>query len=103
MSIIDQALKANEQFAKRYDPKLGGHPQPKIAIVTCMDPRLSDLEEILGLKTADMDIIRTGGPGRYRRRDGRACRFPAGPWVASEIMLLNHTGCRIHNLHWTRS
>jgi carbonic anhydrase len=62
MSIIDQAVKANEQFAKRYDPKLGGHPQPKIAIVTCMDPRLSDLEGILGLKTADMDVIRTGGP-----------------------------------------
>jgi carbonic anhydrase len=47
MSIIDQAMKANEQFAKRYDPKLGGHPQPQIAIVTCMDPRLSDLEGIL--------------------------------------------------------
>ena len=62
MSLIDQALKANEQFARRYDPKLGGHPQPKIAIVTCMDPRLSDLEGILGLKTADMDVIRTGGP-----------------------------------------
>ena len=25
-SLIDQALKANEQFAKTYDPKLGGHP-----------------------------------------------------------------------------
>ena len=62
MSLIDQALKANEQFAKKYDPKLGGHPQPKIAIVTCMDPRLSDLEGILGLKPADMDVIRTGGP-----------------------------------------
>src|SRR5664279_1714123 len=62
MSLIDQAMKANEQFAKKYDPKLGGHPQPKIAVVTCMDPRLSDLEGILGLKTADMDVIRTGGP-----------------------------------------
>ena len=37
MSHIDQAMKANEQFAKKYDPKLGGHPQPKIAVVTCMD------------------------------------------------------------------
>ena len=53
MSLIDHAIKANEQFAKKYDPKLGGHPQPKIAVVTCMDPRLSDLEGILGLKTAD--------------------------------------------------
>jgi len=62
MSLIDRAMRANEQFAKKYDPKLGGHPQPKIAIVTCMDPRLSDLEGTLGLKAADMDIIRTGGP-----------------------------------------
>ena len=37
MSLIDHAMKANEQFARKYDPKLGGHPQPKIAIVTCMD------------------------------------------------------------------
>lgn len=36
--------------------------KPKVAMVTCMDPRLSDLEGILGLKTADMDVIRTGGP-----------------------------------------
>ena len=32
MSLIDQAMKANKQFSSRYDPKLGGHPQPKIAI-----------------------------------------------------------------------
>jgi carbonic anhydrase len=47
MSLIDHALKANEKFAKSYDSKLGGRPEPKIAIVTCMDPRLSDLEGIL--------------------------------------------------------
>ena len=62
MSLIDHAIKANVEFAKKYDPKLGGRPQPKIAVVTCMDPRLSDLEGILGLKTADIDVIRTGGP-----------------------------------------
>ena len=27
-----------------------------------MDPRLSDLPGILGLKHADLDVIRTGGP-----------------------------------------
>jgi hypothetical protein len=29
MSLIDQALKANEQFARRYDPKLGGARSPR--------------------------------------------------------------------------
>ena len=40
MSLIDQALKSNEQYAKAYDPRLGaGPPKPAIAVVTCMDPR----------------------------------------------------------------
>ena len=45
MSIIDQALKANELYAERYDPKWGaGPPKPKIVVVACMTtspPRIS--------------------------------------------------------------
>src|SRR5271167_3140791 len=92
MSLIDQAIKANEQFAKKYDPKLGGHPQPKIAIVTCMDPRLSDLEGILGLKTADMDVIRTGGPAVTEDVLGELV-VSTRVLGSKETMLLNHTGC----------
>ena len=92
MSLIDQALKANEQFAARYDPKLGGPPQPKIAVVTCMDPRLSDLEGILGLKTADMDVIRTGGPAVTDDVLGELV-VSTRVLGSKEIMLLNHTGC----------
>jgi carbonic anhydrase len=62
MSIIDKALEANRSYAKTYDPTLGKRPAPKIAVVTCMDPRLSDLSGILGLPQADIDVIRTGGP-----------------------------------------
>ena len=90
--LIDQALKANEQFAKRYDRKLGGHPEPKIAIVTCMDPRLSDLEGILGLKTADIDVIRTGGPAVTDDVLGELV-VSTRVLGSREIMLLNHTGC----------
>ena len=92
MSLINHALKANEQFAKSYDPKLGGHPAPKIAIVTCMDPRLSDLEGILGLKTADMDVIRTGGPAVTDDVLGELV-VSTRVLGSREIMLLNHTGC----------
>jgi carbonic anhydrase len=92
MSLIDHALKGNEQYAKRYDPKLGGRPQPKIAIVTCMDPRLSDLEGILGLKTADMDVIRTGGPAVTDDVLGELV-VSTRVLGSKEIMLLNHTGC----------
>ena len=48
MSLIDKALKANERYAKKHDRKLGAHPTPKIAVVTCMDPRLSDLPKNTG-------------------------------------------------------
>jgi carbonic anhydrase len=92
VSMIDQALKANEQFARTYDPSTGGHPHPKIAIVTCMDPRLSDLERILGLKNADMDVIRTGGPAVTDDVLGELI-VSTRVLGSKEIMLLNHTGC----------
>jgi carbonic anhydrase len=38
MSIIDNALEANRNYAKNYDPTLNKHPAPKIVVVTCMDP-----------------------------------------------------------------
>jgi len=61
MGIIDNALKANRNYAKRQDPELAERPYPKIAVVTCVHPRLSNLPEILGLPHADIDVIRTGG------------------------------------------
>ena len=92
MSIIDKALEANRNYANTYDPKLGKPPHTKIAVVTCMDPRLSDLSGILGLPQADIDTIRTGGPA--------VTDDVLGELVVStrvigsrEIMLLNHTGC----------
>jgi carbonic anhydrase len=92
MGLIDQALKSNEQYAKAYDPGLGAHPRPAITVVTCMDPRLSDLEGILGLKQADMDVIRNGGPAVT---DEVIAELVVSTRVlgSKEIMLLNHTGC----------
>ena len=92
MSIIDKALEANRNYAKNYNPALGKHPAPKIVVVTCMDPRLSDLPGILGLPQADIDVIRTDGPA--------VTEDVLGELVVSnrilgttEILLLNHTGC----------
>jgi carbonic anhydrase len=92
MSLIDKALEANRSYPKVRDPKLGERPTPRLAVVTCMDPRLSDLPAILGLPHADLDVIRTGGPA--------VTEDVLGELVVSnriigttEIMLLNHTGC----------
>ena len=92
MSLIDRALEANRNYAKKHHPNLAERPTPKLAVVTCMDPRLSDLPAILGLPHEDLDVIRTGGPA--------VTEDVLGKLVVSnriigttEIMLLNHTGC----------
>ena len=92
MSIIDKALEANKGYAKSYDPSQGGRPAPKIVVVTCMDPRLSDLPAILGLPRADIDVIRTGGPAVTEDVLGEI--IVSNRVLGSrEILLLNHTGC----------
>jgi carbonic anhydrase len=92
MSLIDKAIKANRIYAKMPDPMLRERPTPRLAVVTCMDPRLSDLPAILGLPHTELDVIRTAGPA--------VTEDVLGELVASnriigtkEIMLLNHTGC----------
>jgi carbonic anhydrase len=92
MSIIDSAVTANREYAKRHDRRLAQHPAPKIAVVTCMDPRLSNLQDMLGLPRADIDVIRTGGPAVTE--DVLAELVVSTSVLGSkEIMLLNHTGC----------
>ena len=92
MSIIDKALKANETYARKYDRKLWERPTPKIAVVTSMDPRLSDLPRILGLPHADIDVIRTGGATVTEDMLGELV-VSTRVLGTTEIMLLNHTGC----------
>ena len=92
MSLIDKALKANQKYAMKHDRKLAGRPAPKVAVVTCMDPRLSDLPAILGLPQADLDVIRTGGPAVTEDVLGELV-VSTRVLGTKEIMLLNHTGC----------
>lgn len=92
MSIVDKALEANRSYAKNYNRLLGKPPAPKIAVVTCMDPRLSDLPGILGLPQADIDVIRTGGPAVTE--DVLAELIVSNRILGTtEILLLNHSGC----------
>jgi len=92
MSLIDKAVAANRDYAKNYYPALGKRPAPKIAVVTCMDPRLSDLPGILGLPQADLDVIRTGGPAVTEDVLGELV-VSTRVLGTTEILLLNHTGC----------
>ena len=61
MGIIDEALSANATNARDYDPGRGKAPAPRIAIVTCADPRLTNIGQNLGLADGDVDMIRNFG------------------------------------------
>jgi carbonic anhydrase len=57
-----------------------------------MDPRLSNLPDILGIPHADIDVIRTGGPAVTEDVLGELV-VSTRVLGTTEIMLLNHTGC----------
>jgi hypothetical protein len=50
-----------------------GPPAFKIAIVTCADPRLTSIEQMLGLAAADVDMIRNFGTVIDDDRAGADC------------------------------
>jgi carbonic anhydrase len=92
MSVIDEALRANATIANDYDPSRGKPPAPKIAMVTCADPRLSNIEHMLGLAEPDVDMIRNFGTVI----DDDAVRslvLSTHLMGSREIMIINHTDC----------
>src|ERR1700722_6223497 len=92
MSLIDKALKANHTWAKNYDRKLGAHPAPKIVVVTCMDPSLSNLPVMWGMRQDVIGGFRTGGAAVTEDVLGELV-VSTRVLGSKEIMLLNHTGC----------
>jgi carbonic anhydrase len=92
MSLIDEALSANATIADGFDPSRGKPPAPKIAIVTCADPRLTDIEQMLGLAHADVDMIRNFGT--VIDEDAvRSLVLSTRLLNTKEIMIINHTDC----------
>jgi carbonic anhydrase len=92
MGAIDETLQANEQYAKNFS--LGGLPTPparKLAVVACMDARLT-VEQCLGLKTGDAHIIRNAG-GSVTEDAIRSLVISQHLLGTREIMIINHTGC----------
>lgn len=97
MSMIDEAVKANAVIANSYDPGPVGPPSPKVAIVTCADPRLSNILNMLGLAEPDVDMIRN--VGTVIDDDSiRSLLISTRVLGSREIMIINHTGCGMTTL-----
>ena len=58
MSVTDELLKNNQEYARTFDR--GGLPLPPARRVACMEARL-DVHRILGLREGDAHVIRNAG------------------------------------------
>ena len=92
MSAIDDILTANKRFAETF--QLGDLPRPparRLAIVSCMDARLS-VERSLGLNPGDAHILRNAG-GIVTEDVLRSLILSHHLLGTQEFMVINHTDC----------
>src|SRR6202035_2682307 len=91
MSIIDEVLAANAIYSRRHElRKLTPRPERRLAVLTCMDTRLSI--RTLGLKTGDAHIIRNAG-GIVTDDALRSLIISHYLLGTEEFMVINHTDC----------
>ena len=91
MSVIDQILQANAAYAQTHELRsLTPRPQRKLAVLTCMDTRLSI--RTLGLQQADAHIIRNAG-GIVTDDSLRSLLVSHYLLGTVEFMVINHTDC----------
>lgn len=92
MAVIEEVIKANESYAQNFT--IGDLPMPpgrKLAVVACMDARLT-VEEVLGLKTGDAHIIRNAG-GIVTEDTIRSLIISHHLLGTQEFLLIHHTDC----------
>jgi carbonic anhydrase len=91
MTVIDEVLAANEIYSRTHELReLTPRPKRKLAILTCMDTRLSI--RTLGLTTGDAHIIRNAG-GIVTEDALRSLLVSHYLLGTEEIMVINHTDC----------
>jgi carbonic anhydrase len=92
MSQTDELLRNAEKYAEDFDK--GDLPMPpgrKVAIVACMDARLSPFA-LLGLEVGDAHVIRNAG-GVITEDEIRSLAISQRLLGTEEIILLHHTDC----------
>lgn len=99
MPIIPSLLEYNKKFVeeKRYEDYLTDKfPQKKVAVLTCMDTRLSELlPNALGFKNGDAKFIKNAGaiitqPFGSVMRSILVAVYELG---AREVLVIGHHGC----------
>jgi carbonic anhydrase len=99
MSVIDEVLAANEIYSRTHElRRLTPRPERKLAVLTCMDTRLS--VRTLGLKPGDAHIIRNAG-GIVTDDSLRSLLVSHYLLGTQEFMIINHTDCGL--MHTTEN
>jgi carbonic anhydrase len=95
MSVIDEVLAANEIYSHTHElRRMTPRPKRKLAVLTCMDTRLSICT--LGLKTGDAHIIRNAG-GIVTDDTLRSLLVSHYLLGTEEFMVINHRDCGLMN------
>jgi carbonic anhydrase len=91
MSVIDELVTANEEYAKSFDRgDLPMPPRRRVAVVTCMDARILP-SRILGLDAGDAHVIRNAG-GRAQEAL-RSLVISQRLLGTREVAVIHHTDC----------
>jgi carbonic anhydrase len=92
MSVTDELVRNNEAYAASFEK--GDLPLPpgkKVAVLACMDARLSPYQA-LGLKEGDAHVIRNAG-GVVTDDGIRSLAISQRLLGTEEIILIHHTDC----------
>lgn len=92
MSVTDQLLKNNDDYAAKFDKSdLPMLPAKRTAVLACMDARLN-VYAILGLEEGDAHVIRNAG-GVATDDAIRSLTISQRLLGTREIILIHHTDC----------
>lgn len=97
--MIDEILKFNKEFvaSKAYEPYITSkYPEKKIAILTCMDTRLTELlPAALGVKNGDVKLIKNAGGVIQNPFDSvmRSLMVAIYELHVEEVMVIHHSNC----------
>ena len=91
MTVTDELIAANAEYAKTFDGPLPLPPARHVAVLACMDARL-DVYRALGLAEGEAHVIRNAG-GVVTADEIRSLAISQRLLGTTEIVLVHHTDC----------
>ena len=91
MSVTDELLANNAEYAARFSGPLPLPPAKHVAVLACMDARIN-VYGVLGLNEGEAHVIRNAG-GVVTEDEVRSLAISQRLLGTEEIILIHHTDC----------